>query len=51
MVAQNNASTSGVDTQGEVRKRNVVNGVPNGIVPSQLADKVDEKTKQKVRVQ
>lgn len=48
MAAQDGfASTTGVDTAGEVRKRNV--GQANGsYVPKEVGEQLDEKTKQKV---
>ena len=46
-MAAQDASATGADTQGDLRKRNV--GQANGsYVPKELADRVDEKTKQKV---
>ena len=46
-MAAQGATTSGADT-GEARRRNV-GGQPNGsYVPKEMAEKMDEKTKQKV---
>lgn len=46
-MAAQDAVTTGADTQGEMRKRNV--GQPNGsYVPKEVGDKMDEKSKQKV---
>lgn len=46
-MAAQDAVTSGADTQGELRKRNV--GPANGsYIPKAIDDKLDEKTKQKV---
>lgn len=48
-MAAHHASTTGANTQGDVKRRNVSAGQPNGsYVPQQVADKMDEKTKQKV---
>jgi hypothetical protein len=48
-MAAQNASATGADTQGDVRKRQT--GQPNGnYVPNQLQGKMDEKTKEKVNL-
>ena len=45
-MAAQDAVSSGADTQGDLRRRNVqANG---SSVPKDVADKMDEKTKQKV---
>lgn len=47
-MAAQDAATTGADTQGDVRKRNV--GQANGnYVPKEVGDKMDEKSKEKVR--
>lgn len=47
-MAAPGVSATGADMQGDVRKRNV--GQPNGnYIPKAVDEKVDEKTKQKVR--
>lgn len=44
-----NASSTGIDTQAELRKRNV--GQANGsYVPKEVSDQLDKKTKQKVYI-
>lgn len=49
-MAAQDASTTGADTQHGLRQRNVGQNQPNGsYVPKEVADKMDEKTKQKVR--
>lgn len=48
MATTTNASSTGIDTQADLRKRNVA--APNGTyVPKEVAAKLDEKSKQKVR--
>jgi hypothetical protein len=47
-MAAQDVSATGADLQGDVKRRNV--GQPNGnYIPKALDEKVDEKTKQKVR--
>ena len=50
-MATANVSSSGIDSQGDVRRRNVPNGTYVPVIPKQVDDKLDEKTKQKVRKQ
>lgn len=46
-MAAQDASATGADIQGDVRKRNVWQ--PNGnYIPKEVGDKMDDKTKQKV---
>ena len=46
-MAAQDAITTGAETQGDARRRNV--GQPNGTyIPKEVGDKMDEKTKQKV---
>lgn len=49
MAANTNASSTGVDTQAELRKRNVAAPSNGGYLPKELEDKLDKKTKQQVR--
>lgn len=49
-MAASNATTTGIDA-GDLRRRNVGNGQPNGsFVPAKVGEQLDEKTKQKVRI-
>lgn len=48
-MAAQDAVTTGADGQHDLRKRHVSGQQPNGnYVPKEVADKMDEKTKQKV---
>ena len=48
-MATSNATPTGIDA-GDLRRRNVGNGQPNGsFVPAKVGEQLDEKTKQKVR--
>lgn len=48
MATTINASSTGIDTQADLRKRNVAQTNGSYVVPKDVADKLDEKTKQKV---
>lgn len=44
------SATTGADTNGDLRKRNVPQGQQNGsYIPQAVDEKLDEKSKQKVR--
>lgn len=48
MAAQQDASSTGYDAQGELRKRNVQQQANGNYVPKEMEGKLDEKSKEKV---
>lgn len=49
-MAADGAITTGANTQGDLRKRNVAAGQNGNYVPQEPGNKLDEKSKEKVRI-